>query len=282
MNIRDAQNSAASIDRLLAQRLLYRRAKIWRYSGLGLVVVVAFLTLTSVALDAETFTYFVSLTVAASWFADQVFIADKISSLRDEAARIQEDFDCNVLEIPWPKHRDIDRPFPDRVRTLAQAARHVRRVNSNLEDWYSPDAIPEDPFLARVHCQSMNVVWDYDLRTKWNMTIVCTSIGVATVLLTVGAFLGATLLEALVGAAMLLRIVAWVVVETRSQKRAIAQCASIRKFLADHEFLSLRSLHDVRLAQDMIFEHRRSSPTIPDSFYGLFRTRQEREQLSSH
>ena len=246
-----------------------------------MVVFVVLLTLASVALDAATFTYIVSLAVAASWFTDQVLIADKISLLHDEAACIQEDFDCTVLEIPWPKHRDVQRPFPDRIRSLAGAAREVRRLNENLEDWYSPEAIPDVPILARTHCQRMNVVWDYDLRKKWNTAITYTSTAAAVILVATAAALGATLLEALVGVAMLLRIGAWVVVETRSQKRAIAQCVSIRKFLSDSGTSTQRSLHDVRLAQDMIFEHRRSSPTIPDWFYRVFRTPQERDQRAA-
>ena len=42
--------------------------------------------------------------------------------MKEEAAAMQEDFDCFVLDMPWPEHLGVARPTRDRVEELTRRA----------------------------------------------------------------------------------------------------------------------------------------------------------------
>ena len=276
MNVRERQNNQQALDRLVAQRFLYRRAKKVENWRLLSVTVVAGLLLWGLAAEGESVSRVATLIVVMLWFLDQVVLVQLTGRIRAEAATIQEDFDCFVLDIPWSAHGGVDRPTPDRVNELASKGRKLTTVRKGLEDWYGRDEIPTEALAAQLHCQRVNCRWDGRLRKEW-IASVCLALAVLGVIgLVVASLVDVSLLDVVLAIAAALRLVAWLCMEIQGQSVAKDRAGKLHGYLSRTEWRSGQvNLCDVRLAQALIFEHRRSCPTVPDWFYRLRRKAHE-------
>ena len=233
-----------------------------------MAIVVSIMAL-DLAIEAPWFSQLTTLIVVLSWAADQALLVGWSSRIKEEAATIQEDFDCFVLQIPWATHRGIERPTEDGIRELAAKAARISTVTEGLTDWYGLDGIPVEPMQGRMHCQRTNCRWDERLRKEWilSMSTALTLALVSSVVL--AAFMGVLVMKMVLLAAASLRALTWLAVESREQSAAKKRANRIHRYLSSEGQDGPISMCDVRLAQDAIFEHRRSCPTVPDWFYRL-------------
>jgi len=277
MSIQERQNLPESLNKLVAQRLLYRRAKLVRNIGMTLVIVVVILALFGAFVQNKDFSYGVTLAALFTWFIDQFILKELEGMNKKEAAVIQEDFDCAVLDIPWPEHKRVKRPTKDRVYQLAVRARRNPKIVKNLEDWYTPNSIPEDKALAQVHCQRMNCWWDVNLRNRW-LTVLAVSFWAFVVIAILLAVLtGITVAKFVALIASAIRILAWGIAELKGQQSAIKNIQGLHEMLDKEDDLSSITSAKIRCFQDEIFEHRRTNPPVPEWFFWLNRGRQEAE-----
>lgn len=275
MDIRERQNNPWSLDRLAAQRWLYGQAKRvenWRMLS---VLVVASVLLVGLAMEAELYRQLATMIIVALWFVDQAVLVRWADRRKEEAAAIQEDFDCFVLDLPWPTHSGVERPTDDRVRELVGISR-APEVDRELVDWYGGDGIPVEATAARLHCQAVNCRWDGRLRKEWIYAVISVVGTLAAVGLFVATLAGVSLLEMALVAAAVLRLAAWLTTELRVQSAARRRMEKLRDFLArtGEQAGSLTSC-DIRLVQASIFEHRRHCPMVPDWFYRCRKTAHE-------
>ncbi len=271
--IQARQNSQESLDRLAAQRFLYQQAECLELWRLVLILLVVVLLLLGLAVGTSACSQFATLAVLLLWLVDQFVLAPCISRRKEEAAAIQEEFDCFVLDIPWPEHVAVVRPTRDRVEDLRNKAKTAGKASKELANWYGPAAkIPTDAVSARLHCQRINCRWDSELRKKWKQTLCCFVVAMVVVGIAIGAILGVSLLEVVLGAASGLRLLVWLQVERATQTSAYERMKHLHRFLSQKQAESDgASLTDVRLIQAVILEHRRTCPTVPDWFYRLQR-----------
>ena len=275
MNVRERQNSQRSLDRLVAMRLLYRRVKYVENWRLALVMVVALSAFWGLVADGDPFTRVATTVVVFLWFVDQVVLVRCAVRLKEEAAVIQEDFDCYVLDIPWPEHSGVKRPTEDRVKELATKGRNIAAVGERVANWYRGD-IPADALAARLHCQRANCRWDSRLRGEWICLLSSTVLALAGVGFALAAFFGITVLEVVLAVAAGLRLLAWLLVEYQAQKVARKRMVKLHRYLSRAGTQAGQmTLCDVRVVQTAIFEHRRTCPTVPDWFYRLRRDTHE-------
>ena len=270
MNVRERQNRQWSLDRLVAQRLLYRWVKSVENWRLASLVVVGALPLWVLMAEAGSFIRAATIVVVfLLWFVDQGVLVPWVARMKEEAASIQEDFDCFVLDLPWLEHGVVERPTADRVRELAGRARKNAALGDGVTDWYDPDDIPADPLAARLHCQRINCWWDGRLRKAWIWRIKATAGGLGGVVVLVATFTGMSLFELVLAVAAGLRLLAWLWVEIRDQEVAKKRAEKLHRYLSRADTQAGQvTLCDVRLVQAMLFEHRRTCPTVPDWFYG--------------
>ena len=74
------------------------------------------------------------MAVVLLWFIDQVLLVPCVGRKKEEAAAVQEDFDCFVLDIPWSEHMSAWlRPTRDRVEELTIAARNAGVARKELD-----------------------------------------------------------------------------------------------------------------------------------------------------
>ncbi|MCY4555428.1 MAG: S-4TM family putative pore-forming effector [Chloroflexi bacterium] len=270
--IRERQNSERSLDRLAAQRLLYGQAKSVEGLRLASVLLVAALLLVGLAVKAEPFSEGATMAVVLLWFIDQVALVPWVGRKREEAAAIQEDFDCCVLDIAWPNHLGVARPTGDRVRVLANRAQRAGVARKGLADWYRPEDIPLEPVAARLHCQRVNCHWDSRLRGEWICWVWFTVSALAVAGVVVGAAIGVTLLEVVLGVAAGIRLLAWLLLEQRAHSTAQKRMESLHGYLSRAgEMGGPTTVTDVSLVQAAIFEHRRTCPSVPDWYYWVRR-----------
>ena len=277
MSIEKRQNYPDSLDKLAAQRLLYRCAKWMRSIDLISIVMIIILGFMASVIDHKDFSHFVPFIVVITWFFSQQIIKLKENKLKTEAALIQEDFDCFVLALPWSTYKGISRPIPERIKQLAVKAVNKSIILEELKDWYNPTMIPEEPILASIHCQRINCWWDLDLRRNWiNMLYVI--IGIFSFLIFgLSIWTGITVVKLFAIIASGIRLIAWVLDECRNQNKAIKHIDMIHRHLSSFSDQSHPSLSDLRSIQDQIFEHRCSNIPVPGWFYRRRRDDQELE-----
>ena len=258
------------MDRLAAQRLLYGQVKNVENLRLASVFFVAILLLSGLAVEVDSFSQWATMAVLLLWFVDQVVLVRCSDRRKQEAAVIQEDFDCFVLEMPWPEHLGIPRPTDDRVKELALRAYESGITTEELTNWYGTEDMPADVVRARQYCQRMNCYWEQRLRKEWIRSVKAV-VGVIVVIgCVVGATIGVSLLTVVLGVAAGIRLLAWLFMEQRAQSIALTRMENLHAYLSRAEAKGGQMPScDVLLVQAAIFEHRRVCATVPDWFYRL-------------
>ncbi|VVB69096.1 Uncharacterised protein [uncultured archaeon] len=168
--IAERQNAHDNIRLLAAQRQLYseekKRTGIWYV--LSLFVAVFFLatsTLSSLK-PFESSLAFILLVVTLVELA----LLPQLRQPRIIAAMIQEQFDCEVLDLEW---NDALTEKPDPKAIEEAVGRFDKRKNrehewKRLENWYENPTIHIAPIhVARIACLKENVRWDSGQRREW-------------------------------------------------------------------------------------------------------------------
>jgi hypothetical protein len=275
MNIQERQNLPESLDKLAAQRLLYRRAKLVRNVAMLTVLCIAILALIGSVVQNKDFSYGVTVAALFTWFLDQFFLKEAEAKNKKEAATIQEDFDCTVLDIPWPNHKRVKWPTRDRINQLALEANKNPEIVRKLNDWYTPSAIPEGEVNAKIHCQRMNCWWDVDLRKRWRTVLAIAFWVFIMIAILFAVVSGITVAKFVALVASGLRILAWGIGELKAQDSAIKNVQEIHEMLDKAGEKSKSSSSQIRCFQDEIFEHRRTNSPVPEWFFRRNRDRQE-------
>lgn len=181
------QNDKLQLQRLAAQRQMYTDAKqiqAWQLV-LSVPVVIAVVAVVAWREDLQVYAALYGLVVV---FLDLCYLTPKVKALKKKAARTQELFDVEVLDLDWNEFLLGNRPAGEEVARFA--GKYAERTSdlSDLSNWYSSAVAEVDIGAARILCQRANLSWDVELRrryTSWllrGLVIVCaivTLIGVA-------------------------------------------------------------------------------------------------------
>ena len=185
------QNAEPQLQLLRAQRQLYNRAKIVMVWQLALTVAVPLVgALSTLALpDLKTLVAFAALTIAMI----DVAVLDRLQKrILLSAAKIQEQFDCNIFALPWNKFT-IGRPVTPEA-TYEAAATYARKNDDKLLlDWYPPIIGEVSLHLARIICQRTNLWYDSKLRRHYGAALLILAAVLLVVLFLIGMGGGLTL-----------------------------------------------------------------------------------------
>jgi SMODS-associating 4TM effector domain len=159
------QNSPEAIKQLRAQRYLHDRAK--RVVGLQ-VVLTTFFPIAGTILEM----FWPQMKGGVAFYGISISILDIAvldswqKRLRKVAVKIQEVFDCSVLDLPWDDVGVGTRPEEEDVHAASSAYRNGQE-DATLANWY-PAAAGEIPLsLGRIICQRSNLRWDAHLRRRY-------------------------------------------------------------------------------------------------------------------
>lgn len=108
------------------------------------------------------------------------------------AARICEQFDCELLGMPWNSYAAGKRVEPELV---GGAASRWQKGDDKLKDWY-PMAVAQAPLdFARIICQRTNLWYDGTLRERYSNFLLWGTITVSILLVAGGLFADLSLVD---------------------------------------------------------------------------------------
>jgi hypothetical protein len=282
--IPERQNEPALLEKLAAQRRLYSDAKSILATEIILsvpaVIVWSFLILPWPELKVWAAAWGIAISLA-----DVTLLAPWQKKIKERAAKIQEAFDCEVLEIPWNRPKAGN---PTDAESIFSASKRYRRHDpeySQLKNWYATDINRVPNHFARLICQRASLRWDGEQRRQY-------SIGVLVLLLLLGTLL--FIVNLLASAALKDLILSGVVPLMPAIILGIRQFAENREAAEriDHIKQEIETLWNSALSgttdagtlsqrcrelQDDIYDHRRQSPLIFDWVYNRLRASQEEE-----
>lgn len=270
---------------LRARTLIYRRAK--NVQAVGFAISLGFpilgLVVSAYLLPGKPFIAFFALIFG---FLEVLLLDRWHRAQLKSAAKLQEDFDCTILQMDWNAFLVGNRIDPEDV--FADACKKLSdKDEQRLINWY-PLAVKELPLhLARLVCQRTNLWYDSALRKRYRFVLLagCVVLGAVAgfaslaIDYTMTTFVLSTL-------APMTPVLIWAL---RECNRQAATCELLDRLndevkkLWDHsrsgateQEISMRS----RELQDAIFNHRASSPLILDWVYNLLR-RQMEERMNA-
>ncbi len=281
--VETAQNLPLQLERLAAQRQLYSTAKTifaWQVILGGPVALLSAL----VAVFDPSYKAYVAIWGIAVTCSDAFWLTPWQRRLKDSAARVQEAFDCDVLQLPWNKVKTGKRPEPELIDE--QARSYEKRASSmpSLRNWYPPavDALPLH--LARLVCQRSNCWWDAKQRRRYAAVLLGVIIVVFLIVFALSLRGGLTLESFVLTVAAPLSPAFVLGLRQFSEHR---ESATRLEKLKDHVESTWENgiggapvdavTQASRALQDEIFENRRKSPTVIDALFKRLRTSYERQ-----
>lgn len=278
-SISTIQNQPLQIKRLAAQREIYAGAKKLQAAQTVLAAIAVLGTLLAAAwsaLQPALTVYGVVLTVVDALLGRQVKAA------KEQAAKIQELFDCDVQQLDWNDVRLGEKPEMESV--IDTATRHLatNEAAAGLTDWYTV-GIGELPiWVGRLVCQRENVGWDNRLRRSY-ATLVTTTFAVGVLLIVAAAAVAWQRFGSSVGLLITYASLAFPAIKfgfkhvleahVAAKQLADLQASASRLWHAavDRQLTDVTATHKARLFQDCLFDHRRASPLIYDWVYQRYR-----------
>jgi hypothetical protein len=278
--IANRENSPEFLRLMFARSQVYREARVFQIAQLVLTVAVPFGAGIIGAFFPDVRPVSGAISVALTLLDVSVLDRQQRNRLK-LAARISEQFDTGVLELPWndfiAKHVE-----PEMIERASSAWPHG---DTKLKDWYTPSVSKAPMALGRILCQRANLQYDCRLRTLYGNCLVG------------GAFLSVAILVVIAMAkqlqftAWVLTIVApaapifvWAIRERFRQSDTGKTDDTIRagvetlwKQTSTGAITAEQSLTQSRTLQDAIFAHRSSSPMTFPFIYNCMRSRLERE-----
>lgn len=267
------QNQPRQLDRLAAQRCLYSQAK-------KVLLSQTLLTVAGGLIFAVLAIMFQSLKAWATFYGicasilDAAFLEPRQKVLRQQAALIQEDFDCEVLGLDWPDWK-AGQADPEIIHGESCRYKKGDPNSEKIRDWYTFDFAHLPLSLARVICQRASVGYDVGLRRsyrKW-VTIILVVLFVALFAFSLMYDLNLSkfILTAL---APFSPAILWGIREWKKQTEAIDALDRLKKqadglwkeVLLNPESQTESQVKSRRL-QDEIFERRKSNSLIFDWIY---------------
>jgi len=279
------QNEDRQLQRLGAQRQLYATAKIifgWQIF-LGGFIAVLFASIVVFIPSTKG--------LAAIWgilvtLIDIFWLTPWQKRLRDSASKIQEVFDCDVLELTWNDLKAGKKPDPELIKEQSDKYAKWASKMPPITDWYA-NSISDLPLdVGRIACQRSNVWWDATQRRRYAFWVISIVISVVIIIFALSIGTGLTVEDFIIK--MVAPLSPAVLLGIRQYREQIETATRLDR-LKDHseklwkDALSGSSKTKIksesRNLQDEILENRKKSPFIFDFIFYRLRPKYE-EQMN--
>lgn len=215
-------------------------------------------------------------------FFDMVIFTPWQKNLLDSGAKVQELFDCSVLDLPWNEIKTGKKPGPELIHERAAKFGSDTNKITALKNWY-PVGVQNVPVQwGSIICQRTNVWWDSKLRRRYAATIFGILIIVTISLIGYGIHKHINLLEFI---AYIVAPMASAYVLGYRQITEHHNAADRLDKLKDHaeklwaEAIGGEGIATIqtkaRLLQDEIYDGRKRNPPIFDFIFRLLRNENE-------
>jgi hypothetical protein len=254
---------------LLAQRVIYSKAKTWSIGVL--IFAIALFVAQFFKIHLGDWLGYVSL---FSGFI--IWLLDKKTTTNIEtAAKIQEAFDTEVFDLPWN-----DAKIGTRVpkETILEATAN-KKVPADFQNWYSPAALSNlAPNLAILLCQRYNASYEFRLKKRFANLLLAFLVGFVVVLIALGIYYDLRLKTWVLEWLMPALGIIYKVYDLHDSFREVGkkqgdvfeECES--EINTYKKTRILPSFERLRLIQDKIYKYRNQKSLVPDLVYNLSRT----------
>ncbi len=267
------QNTERQIQRLGAQRQLYATAK--RVLGAQVIlggpiaVAVALLALVNPIFKGDSALWGITVVLC-----DIFWLTPWQKGLRDAAARVQEAFDCDVLELPWNDVKAGKCPGPELIKEQFMKYQVWAERMPPLANWYAP-AVGDLPLhIGRLVCQRSNCWWDSQQRRRYAVWVIGTVSVTFFIVFWLSLRSGFLMEDFILRVAVPLAPALLLGLRQFHEQRETAARLDKLKEYSEHlwnDALSGRSEIEItiksRALQDEILENRRRSPLVFDRIY---------------
>jgi len=285
-NISQKQNTPHGLDLLAAQRQLYSDAK-------KIQMISIFIGVPSVIIWSILVAIFPKLAVYAGLWGIIAALLELLvfsrlqKSTQEKAAKVQQMFDCEILQLNWESLNCGIRVEPELIIDASNRYRDKNSNYSSLQNWY-PIIVERLPIhQARIICQRSNVWWDAKLRRRYSKWIVITLITLTIVVFLIGLVGGLNLEKFLL--AVLAPLTPAFVLGLRQYNEHNEAATRLDRLRENAEIIVQKVINKKLSQQDLeqesysfqtqIYDNRRHSPLIFDSLYSRLR-RQDEEQMN--
>lgn len=281
VSINARQNDAANLDLLAAQRYVYSQAKRFQLVRLLAAVVVGAAAPPVVAVAPRLATPVA--VIGAMALALDLGLKWLESTKLQRAAKMQEQFDTTVFDLPWNDVALGERVTPE---LIAEGRRRFTGSRTSLRDWYPEvDRMPWP--LDVLFCQRANLVWDWRLRQAYAWALGLAVLGLLGWGLlvglvaqeTLGFYLLAVVIPSLAAIAEGVDVVREHVELVREKQAKEGLVTALwRTALGNPTAVTIPELRQV---QDCIYHMRAGGPLVPDFWYRLRRAKYEADMRAT-
>lgn len=284
-SIPKAQNEESSLCKLATQRQLYSSAK--RILAIQLVLTGPVATFAAfLAIIFPTARPFLAIWGIALTLLDIFWLTEWQKRKREQAAKAQESFDCEVLELPWNALKVGTKLDPELIREQSEIYKAQAAAMPTLQDWYPIEFGQLPLHIARVACQRTNCWWDGKQRRLYSSLILPSITTVILAALATALFAPITYKELMISVFLPLSpmIVAGIR-QYREQALSAERCDKLKEhanliWAQALEGASAAKLKkECRALQDEIYEGRKRNPPIFDWIFRRLRNKYE-DQMS--
>ncbi|MEB3454719.1 S-4TM family putative pore-forming effector [Pasteurella multocida] len=157
------QNKEWALNKLIAQRATYSKAKKIRIISVVVIII-------SLFIEALNFMSFIKIesSLWVSIFATILILINLVlekwsNSIQEKAAKIQQDFDCKLFRIqhnPYILDDDINSIVTD-------AEKKDPSIREQVRNWYSDEINRYSYPYSALACQQQNIGWNRNLSKKY-------------------------------------------------------------------------------------------------------------------
>lgn len=278
-NIVELQNKPENIKMLKAMRHLYSKVGVLtNYYFIFCVLVPIVISFAKPFISSDDYQVLFHSMIAYNLLSLIVglWLECKIKKERVLAAKIQQQFDCNVFELQWNKYTFGTQPSLEDINSNVKSSNDEDFIN-----WYDREVDTVDRMLAVIICQRINLTYDVALRKKFlsYITLICSIIFIAIMVIAFCENEGLRTTIVFV-AVPLIPIIRWFFSTRKANSDNMEKCERIKKIIDDYLEKYRNNgvvFNDIDLCeiQNCIYEHRKTAFKIPDFIYNKMRSKQE-------
>lgn len=279
-SIIELQNEPGNIKKLKAMRHLYSKVDVLtNYYFIFCVLLPIVISFTKPFISSDAYEVLFHSMIAYNLLSLIVglWLDCIIKKKRVLAARIQQQFDCNVFGLQWNKYAFGTQPSLEDINSNAKSSKDESFIN-----WYDREVDAVDRMIAVLICQRINLSYDVALRKKFLfcLTLMCAIIFVSILFL---AFYNDDGLRTTIVfvAVPLIPIIRWFFSTKKANVDDMDKCERIKRIIDEYiENYKNRGVTfteiDLCEIQNCIYEHRKTAFKIPDCIYKKMRSKQEK------
>ena len=296
MTISQRQNEPKNIKKLQAQRQMYSDIKFWMIFisivGVVLPIIVSFITF---AMNNDFFSKllnfekkdigYISAFIGISTAIYVEIHSNFLKKLKEDAAKIQEQFDTDVFQLEWDNINVGSKPDTGLIFNKSKKFDKKNPNYTGFSNWYTLKAASFRYPESIVFCQQQNLYWDSSLRKDIVLLSKITLAAIIVIICALGVYNDFSLRNLVTNVVLLLLPICLffckIITEHNETIKEMERLRDINESLIEtivsNTSTSTDFLSKCRQLQTAIYNHRKSARPIPNWLHKKRKDDQEGE-----